>query len=292
MSYARARSAAALETAPRRGIHARGDRRRRPRAGPRVGTRFRGFPDAGAGAADAMLHRPPPPLTPSGDLDEHPTLDAGRGLCGHRHAHARHRRGEHGAVPHRRGPRHGPERPAVGRRRVHARARQRRADGRRARRSPRPPAAVHLRPGHLHRRFAGLRPGAGHRDAQLRARRAGRRRRDHVRRLAGAARPRLPEPARARRRAGRLRRGDRRLVRGRPARRRRCSPAASTGSGSSSSTCRSASSACGSPARTSRSRATRTGAGSTGRARSRSPRAWACSCSRCCAATRTAGARR
>ena len=50
----------------------------------------------------------------------------------------------------------------------------------------------------------------------------------------------FPSAARARRRAGRLRRRDRRLVRGRPARRRRCSPAASTGSGSSSSTCRSA----------------------------------------------------
>ena len=112
-----------------------------------------------------------------------------------------------------------------------------RADRRRARRPPRPPAAVHRRPRHLHRRFSRLRPRPGHRDAQLRARRPGHRRRDHVRRLARAARPRVPGRPRARRRARRVRRHDRRLVRGRPARRRRCSPAGSTGSGSSSSTC-------------------------------------------------------
>ena len=48
---------------------------------------------------------------------------------------------------------------------------------------------------HLHRRLAGLRAGAGHRDAQHRPRGAGHRRGDHVRRLAGAARPRVPGPA-------------------------------------------------------------------------------------------------
>ena len=60
-----------------------------------------------------------------------------------------------------------------------------------------------------------------HRGAELDARRAGRRRGDHVRRLAGAAGERLSGRQAACRRARRLRRDDRRLVRGRPARRRR-----------------------------------------------------------------------
>ena len=50
----------------------------------------------------------------------------------------------------------------------------------------------------------------GHRDAQHHARRPGHRRRDHVRGLARAARPRLPGRKGARRRPGRLRRHDRR----------------------------------------------------------------------------------
>ncbi len=220
--------------------------------------------------APARDPAPNPPLSPHfWSLDEHPTLDAGGRMRRHRHAHARHRRGEHGAVPHRRGPGHRPERPAVGRRRLHARARQRRADRRRARRPPRPAASVHLRPEHLHGRLAGLRAGAGHRDAQLGARGPGHRRGDHVRRLAGAARPRLPEPARARRGAGRLRRGDRRLVRGRPARRRPAHQRPRLAVDLPRQPADRPRSACGSRARTSRSRATRTGAGSTGRARSR-----------------------
>ena len=160
------------------------------------------------------------PFPPLWRCDEHPTLDAGGGLRGHRDADARHRRREHGPVAHRRGPRHGPRRPAVGRRRLHARARQRRPDRRRARRSSRTAAAVHHRARHLHARLGGLRARAGHRDAELGPRRAGHRRGDHVRGLARAARPRLPRRPRAGRRAGRVRRRDRRLVRDRPARRR------------------------------------------------------------------------
>ena len=60
-----------------------------------------------------------------------------------------------------------------------------------------------------------------HRLPRRRARRAGHRRGGDVRRLAGAAGQRLPGHEGARRRAGRLRRHDRRLVRHRPARRRR-----------------------------------------------------------------------
>ena len=75
--------------------------------------------------------------------------------------------------------------------------------------------------GAVHGQLARLCRGRRHRRAQRDARRAGRRRGDHVRRLAGAARRRLSGPAPARRRAGRLRRHDRRRVRGRAARRRR-----------------------------------------------------------------------
>ena len=90
----------------------------------------------------------------------HPTLDPRGGLRRHDDADARHRRGEHGPLAHRRGPGHGPERPAVGRRRLHARAGERRADRRLARRPPRPPPPLHDRPLALHRRLGCLRPRA------------------------------------------------------------------------------------------------------------------------------------
>ena len=61
----------------------------------------------------------------------------------------------------------------------------------------------------------------GHRDAQLRARRAGHRRGDHVRRLARPALAGVPEAAGARQGVRRLRRLDRRRLRHRPAGRRR-----------------------------------------------------------------------
>ena len=63
--------------------------------------------------------------------------------------------------------------------------------------------------------------GRPHRGAELDARVAGRRRGDHVRRLARAARERVSGHEGAGRRARRLRRHDRRLVRGRAAGRRR-----------------------------------------------------------------------
>jgi MFS family permease len=40
----------------------------------------------------------------TGDDDDDETLDAGRGLRGHRHAHAGHRGGQHRALSNRRGP--------------------------------------------------------------------------------------------------------------------------------------------------------------------------------------------
>ena len=53
------------------------------------------------------------------------------------------------------------------------------------------------RPGAVHRRVAAVRGGRRHRDAQRRPRRAGRRRRGHVRGLAGAARQRVPATPRS-----------------------------------------------------------------------------------------------
>ena len=158
----------------------------------------------------------------------------------------------------------GPQRPAVGRRRVHARARR----------------DVVLTAGSLADRFgrrrlftAGLAlftvasaacaASTGDRRARRRPRRPGRRRRDHVRRLAGDPRRRLPGREGARRRPGRLRRDDRRLVRHRPARRRRAHERPGLAVDLPHQRARSASPACGSPARTSWSRATRAPAGST-----------------------------
>ena len=154
-------------------------------------------------------------------LDHHPALDPRRRLCGHGHAHAGHRGRQHRAVRHRRRPQHGPLGPAVGRRRLHARARRGRADRRFAGRPLRSSPALHHRSFDLHRHVARVCGGDGHRDAQLRARRPGRRRGDHVRRLARAARAGVPERAGARQGVRRLRRLDRRRLRHRPARRRR-----------------------------------------------------------------------
>ena len=109
----------------------------------------------------------------------------------------------------------------MGRRRVHAGARQRRADRRLAGRPLRPPPPLHRRPGALHPRLRRLRGLPVDRGARRRARRPGPGRRRDVRRLARDPRPRLPRGQGARRRPGRLRRRDRRVVRRRPARRRR-----------------------------------------------------------------------
>ena len=108
------------------------------------------------------------------------------------------------------------------------------------------------------RRLARLRPRPGHHDAQLRPRGAGHRRGGHVRRLARPARPRVPGRSRARRRAGRLRRHDRRVVRRRPARRRPAHQRARLAVDLPREPADRRCSACGSRAATSRSRATRT----------------------------------
>ena len=219
-------------------------------------------------------------------------LDARRGLRRHGDAHARHRRRQHRPLAHRRRPRHGPQRTAVGRRRLHARARLGRPDRGLAGRPLRPPAPVHHRPRRLHRRLRGVRGLDRHRLPRRRPRRAGHRRRGHVRRLAGPAGQRLPGHEGARRGAGRLRRHHRRLVRRRPARRRRADQRPGLAVDLPDQHPDRASSACGSRAPRSRSRAIPPRRPSTCPARSRSPPASSCSCSRCCAATRWAGAAR
>ena len=88
-----------------------------------------------------------------------PALDAGRRVCGDGDADARHRGGQHRAVGDRRRPRHRPLRPAVGRRRLHARPGRRRDHRRLARRPLRSPAAVRDRSRHLHRHVAPVRGG-------------------------------------------------------------------------------------------------------------------------------------
>ena len=120
-------------------------------------------------------------------------------------------------------------------------------------------------------------------------RRAGHRRRDHVRHLAGAARERLSRRARARRRARRLRRDDRRRLRRRPARRRRAHQRPRLALDLPRQHPDRPRAASSRRARTCRSRATPPPTASTGPARSPSPAACSCSCSRCCAATTTAG---
>ena len=85
----------------------------------------------------------------------------------------------------------------------------------------RPPPAVRRRPRALHRDVAAVRRRAVDHDAQRLARRAGRRRGDHVRGLAGRALARVPATAGAHQGARRLRRDDARRVRDRAAGRRR-----------------------------------------------------------------------
>ena len=109
--------------------------------------------------AASMPPHSSPRLPGDTNLDFHPALDPRRRLCGDGHAHAGHRGREHRAVRHRRRPQHGPLGPAVGRRRLHARARRRRADGRLARRPLRSSPALHHRSFHLHRHLARVRGG-------------------------------------------------------------------------------------------------------------------------------------
>ena len=233
--------------------------------------------------------RPPPHLR-SSPHDAHPTLDARRGLRGHGHAHARHRGGQHRPLGHRRRPRHRPLGPAVGRRRLHPPARGDGHHRRRARRPLRPPPAVRRRPRPLHRHLAALRGGAVDHHAQRLPRRAGRRRGDHVRGLAGRALQRLPAHGAADEGARRLRGDDGRLVRDRAAGRRRAhlrprlaldlpdQPPARARVPVDRAPVRRR---VDEPARAARGPA---------RASSRSPAASSCSSSRCCAATRTGGA--
>ena len=169
-------------------------------------------------------------------------LDARRGVCRHGDAHARHRGGQHRPLPDRRGPRRRPQRPAVGRRRLHARARRDRADLRLARRPLRSSPAV--------RRAASPsspsllppvpRPRASKRSSRLAPCRAS------ARRSCSPSRsPCSPNafPG-AKERAGALAAygaADRRLVRRRPARRRRADQRPGLAVDLPRSTCRSAS---------------------------------------------------
>ena len=121
----------------------------------------------------------------------------------------------------------------------------------------------------LHGVVAGRGDGRHDRLPQHRPRRAGRRRRDPVRRLAGAARAGLPGQERAVRRAGRLRRHDRRVVRRRAAGRRRADLGPRLAVGIPDQHPDRDLRPAGSRRRTSWSPATRTRAGSTGPARSR-----------------------
>ena len=158
------------------------------------------------------------------------------------------------------------------------------------RRPDRAQARVHRRPVRVHDLLGRLRPVHHAADAQPRARRAGHRRGDDVRHLAGADRPGLPRQGarhglrrvrRRHRRRGRRRPGGRRdhhlghrlgvdLLRQRADRHRRGVHRAHPGR---------------------RTRATRTPPASTGRASSPSPGRCSCSCTRSSRATKRAGAR-
>ena len=163
-----------------------------------------------------LIHRPSG-LLPAGRR----LRPAGRRLPGHRHAHARHRRGQHGRVAHRLRPALELHRAAMGHRRLHAEPGHRRAQLRLAGRPRRPPPHLRRRDGRLHPLLAGLRAGRIDPRPRRGPRRAGHRGRRHVRHLAGDPVGRLPRAGRARDGVRRLRRGHRRLLRRRPADRRR-----------------------------------------------------------------------
>ena len=249
-----------------------------------------GYPDGSAAEGRGSSRTPSPPSPRTRKLShESSALDARRGVCRHGDAHARHRGGQHRPLADRRGPRRRPQRPAVGRRRLHARARRDRADLRLARRPLRSSPAVRRRPCPLHRRFCRLRRRPEHRSAGRGPRRAGHRRGGHVRRLARPARERLPGRQGARRGAGRLRRRHRRLVRRRPARGRRADQRAGLAVDLPHQPAARAAVPVDHPRL--RRRVARSGRPPGRRARADHAAApgSSCSCSRCCAATRTAG---
>ena len=136
------------------------------------------------------------------------------------HAHARHRRREHGAAEDRVRPRRRHRRDPVGRRRVHARARGDRAHRRIDRRPLRAAPAVHHRPRRLHSGVALVRSRDQHRDARHGPGRAGPRRGRPLRHVARPARRRVPGVEGPLQGARDLRRHDRRLLRRRPGDRR------------------------------------------------------------------------
>ena len=136
-------------------------------------------------------------------------MDPRRRLRGDVHASSRHHGRQHGAAGDPEGPRRQLLRPAVGDRRLRALARRPRAHGRLARRPPRPPPRLRDRAGGLLARLAALRAGARPDLPQSRPCPAGRRRRDHVRRLPGPGRPGVPGRPRARHGDGHLRCHDR-----------------------------------------------------------------------------------
>ncbi len=177
--------------------------------------------------ADLTALRAAPADTGSDDLatergsNVQSSRNARRGLSRDGHAHARHRRRQHGAAADRVRPRRRPLRASVGRGRVHPRAGGRRPHLRLDRRPVRAPARLQPGPRPLHRRVALVRGRRQHRHARRRPRRAGTRGRNPVRHSLALLAEAFPD---ARERAGALadlRRDDRGLVRGR-ARRGRC----------------------------------------------------------------------
>ncbi len=136
-------------------------------------------------------------------------VDPRRRLRGDVHASSRHHGRQHGAAGDPEGPRRQLLRSSVGDRRLRALACRPRPHRRLARRPPRPPPRLRDRAGDLLARLAALRAGARPDLPQPRPRSAGRRRRDHVRRLPGPGRPGVPGRPRTRHGDGHLRRHDR-----------------------------------------------------------------------------------
>ena len=133
----------------------------------------------------------------------------------------------------------GPQRAAVGRRRLHDPARGDRSDRRGDRRPPRSAAALPPRPRDLHGELGALRSRRRDRRAGGRARDPGARGFDDVRDRAGPHLSGHADPRGSGEGAGRVRRGDRCIVRARPVHRRHAHRRCSAGGRSSWSTCRS-----------------------------------------------------
>ena len=183
-------------------------------------------------------------------------------------------------------------RPPVGGRRLHADARRVRPHGGLAGRPARPPARVRRGARDLHARLAARRAGDRPDLPEPGAGGPGHRRRDHVRRLAGAARPGVRGRQGARQRPRRLRRHDRRGRGHRAAGRRRDRRRTRLGVGLLPERAGRHGRRRGHLPEAARVARPERHAASTGPAWRPSARRCSCSCSRSCAATRRAGAAR